>query len=453
MNIHFIDMKRKEFIKKSTLTLGVGMVAPYILPSGRLFARTGVEKAEHVVMVMFAGGVRQQESILGRYLEDSQGVSGAAGNIMPNLFNGNAPIKKIVYGQNIAGQPAGTDPIPRLLNDALANKGMTFNEVKAQSAGHYVGLNTLLTGSLGAAQGLKTRPVSPTIFEYLRKHRGFKATDCWFVGNGIGNSTPLLNSSDNVDYGLNYGANMFIPPITFGSYGRNVLGNAKPYSVNELAPMYDMKQFLNQSFALESALQTTVKNTDEERTQIKEFMRNVYLKQSLGQIAMPPASSTGDAFNVAYSAEILKEFKPKMLAVNISEVDGCHSNFTGYLRSLHRADHITAWLYDYIQNNIPEMKDNTVFIVAPECGRNLNPNPILDENDWVAFDHSDANALRVWSLMIGKNIPKISVGSESNPIGRLTDLVPTIADIFGVYDDVMNAGYIDPIAKSQFLHI
>ena len=446
-------MKRKEFIQKSTLTLGAGIVGPTILSKGNLFARTGIEKAEHVVLVMFAGGVRQQESILGRYLEDSQGVTGAAGNIMPNLFNGNAPVNKVVYGQNLPWEPTGSDPIPRLLNDTLANKGMIFNEVKAQSAGHYVGLNTLLTGSLGTAQGLKTRPVSPTIFEYLRKHRGFKATDCWFVGNGIGNSTPLLNSSNNADYGLNYGANMFIPPVTFGGYGKNVLGNAKPYSVSELQPMYEMKNFLDQSFALESSLQTTIKNTDEERTHIKEFMRSVYLKHSLGQIAMPPAASSGDAFNVAYAAEILKEFKPKMLAVNISEVDGCHSNFTGYLRSLHRADHITAWLYDYIQTNIPEIKDNTIFIVAPECGRNLNPNPILDENDWVAYDHSDANALRVWSLMVGKNVPKMSVGSESNPIGRLTDIVPTIADIFGVYDDVMNAGYIDPLAKSQFLRV
>lgn len=446
-------MKRKEFIKKSTLTIGAGIVAPYILPSGRLFARTGTEKAEHVVMVMFAGGVRQQESILGRYLEDSQGVNGAAGNIMPNLFNGNAPTKKVVYGLDIPGQTKGSDPIPRLLSDSLANKGMVFNEVRAQSAGHYVGLNTLLTGSLGTAQGLKTRPVSPTIFEYLRKHRGFKATDCWFVGNGIGNSTPLLNSSNHANYGLDFGANMFIPPITFGSYGRNILSNSKAYSNNELAPMYEMKNFLNNSFALEDSRQTTIKNTDDERTHIKEFMRGIYTKQSLGQIAMPPAASSGDAFNVAYAAEILKEFKPKMLAVNISEVDGCHSNFTGYLRSLHRADHITAWLYDYIQTNIPEMKDNTIFIVAPECGRNLNPNPILDENDWVAFDHSDANALRVWSLMVGKNVPKMSVGSEGNPIGRLTDLVPTIADIFGVYDDVMNAGYIDPSAMSQFMRV
>ena len=446
-------MKRKEFIKKSATLIGGGIVAPYILPSGRLFARTGTEKAKHVVLVMFAGGVRQQESVLGRYLEDSQGITGAVGNIMPNLFAGNAPDKKVVYGLDVPGEVRGTDPIPRLLDNAMGEQGMLFKEVRAQSAGHYVGLNTLITGSTGVAQGLKVRPYSPIIFEYLRRHRGFSATDCWFLGNGIGNSTPLLNSSDNIDYGLDYGGNMFIPPVTFGSSGRNTLANAKPYSNQELEPMYKMKSFLDQSFALEKVFQTTIKNTAEERTRIKTFIRNTFIKQGLGQIQRPPSGSGGDATTVSYAAEILKEFKPRMLALNMSQVDGCHSNFTGYLRALHRADHITGWLWQYIQNNIPEMANDTIFIVAPECGRNLNPNPIIDENDWFAYDHSDYNARRVWSVMLGKNVPAVQVGSESNAIGRLTDIVPTIADIFGVYDDVKGSGYIDPLATSQFMRL
>ena len=94
-------MNRKNFITKSGVALGGGILAPYILPSGSLFAKSGSQKADHVVLVMFAGGVRQQESILGRYLEDSQGISGAAGNIMPNLFEGNAPTKKIANGTPI----------------------------------------------------------------------------------------------------------------------------------------------------------------------------------------------------------------------------------------------------------------------------------------------------------------------------------------------------------------
>jgi hypothetical protein len=99
------------------------------------------------------------------------------------------------------------------------------------------------------------------------------------------------------------------------------------------------------------------------------------------------------------------------------------------------------------------MSGNTIFIVAPECGRNLTPNPILDQNDWVAYDHSDANALRVWGLMAGKGVPNIRIGGEAQPVGRLTDIVPTIADIFGVLDDVNNSGLIDPMARSLYQRI
>ena len=167
----------------------------------------------------------------------------------------------------------------------MEKSGLLFPEVKAQSAGHYVGLNTLLTGNVGYSQGLKVRPAYPTIFEYLRKHAGFKATDTWFIANGIGNSTPLLNSSNHKDYGLNYGANMFAAPVTFSSSGKEVLGNSKTYSRTDLEPMYFMKNFLDQSFALTQDQITSISNTDEERTRIKDFIKSVFEKQQAGQLA------------------------------------------------------------------------------------------------------------------------------------------------------------------------
>jgi hypothetical protein len=107
-------MNRRDFFKKAGIATAGGVALPYILPSGRLFARTNTPKAEYVVLVMFAGGVRQQESVLQRYLEDSQMVGGAAGNIMPNLFKGNLPTKKIVFGTNPGGNlPNVSEPIPR----------------------------------------------------------------------------------------------------------------------------------------------------------------------------------------------------------------------------------------------------------------------------------------------------------------------------------------------------
>ena len=44
-------------------------------------------------------------------------------------------------------------------------------------------------------------------------------TKCWFVGNGIGNSIPLLDYSEHDNY-AQYGANFLQPPtITFSDDG------------------------------------------------------------------------------------------------------------------------------------------------------------------------------------------------------------------------------------------
>jgi hypothetical protein len=155
---------------------------------------------------------------------------------------------------------------------------------------------------------------------------------------------------------------------------------------------------------------------------------------------------------VAYAAEVLKWFKPKVLVVNMSSVDGCHSNFTGYLRSLHRADHATGFLWNYIQTQIPEMAGKTIMITTPECGQNLTQTPITHHHDWVSFDHSgDLNTQRIFTSMVGPNVPvNLKVGSDVNSVGLATDNVLTVGEIFGIKDDIIGAGYIDPGSRSLF---
>jgi len=87
----------------------------------------------------------------------------------------------------------------------------------------------------------------------------------------------------------------------------------------------------------------------------------------------------------------------------------------------------------------------------PEHGRDLEPNQILDDNLWQAYDHSGGNARRIFSLMVGPGIDAgLRVGSEDNPVGDAADIVPTIADIFGIKQTVYNEGLIDPKARSLF---
>ncbi len=443
-------MKRREFIRKAGLAAGAAFAAPYILPSGRLFAGSGGggQLAQHVVFVLFAGGVRQQESVLQRYLADSQANDPYEGNIMYNMLNGAPPEMKIAYGTGLGG----INPIPSVLGNTLQSQGTLFREMQAVSTGHYGGLNSLLQGSTAATQGLTQKPLRPTIFEYLRRHAGLPATKTWFVGNTIGNSVPLLNYSEHPMYGAQYGANFFAPNVTFGPAGDQYLSNAKVYHPeDQLAPMYEMKYFLDNSFVNAGNVPAGLGNTFEEKQEIKAFMELMFQKTQAGTIAHPPVSDNTDLRTVGYACELIKHFKPALTVVNLSAVDGCHSSFTGYLQSLHRADHAVGHLWDFINNQVPEMAGNTVIMATPECGRNLQPNAILDDNDWFAYDHSDANSLRVFSMMAGPNVPtNLQIGGEGNPIGLATDMVPTIGEILGIKNEVMGAGLIQPGSLSLF---
>ncbi|MEZ4688368.1 MAG: hypothetical protein R3B47_20600 [Bacteroidia bacterium] len=232
-------MKRRSFVKKAAALTGAAIGVPYILPSGRLFAKTNDVLADHVVMILFAGGVRHQEAVGQQYLDGSQNER-VAGNILYNLLSGDAPTDKIVYGTD-ASRP-GEVPIPRLLSRTLQEQGVLFKEMRATQIGHYGGLNVALQGNTIYSQGLKQKPVNPTIFEYLRRHAGFKATDVWFVGNGIGNSVPLLNHSLHPDYGPLYAANFLAPTVTFSEDGFK--HQSKVYHPEyELDPIYKMKFF------------------------------------------------------------------------------------------------------------------------------------------------------------------------------------------------------------------
>ncbi len=428
-------MIRREFLKKSTLAGAGAITAPYLLPSGRLFASSGNRSANHVVLVMFAGGVRHQEAVGMRYLDDSQVGEPYPGNIMYNMLTGAPPEMKIVYGTG----EGGINPIPPILSQSLASQGTLFAEVEALSTGHFGGLNSIIQGSVPGGQGLKQRPVNPTIFEYLRRHGGYGATDTWFVGNSIGGSLPLLNYSAHPEYGIKYGGNFFAPLITFGEQGFEYLGNAKVYHPeNELAPMYQLKAFLDNNFANNGLMLDSLGNTEEEKQSIKMFMDLMYEKIQAGTITLPPVTDNADTATVGFACELLSWFKPAFSVVNLSSVDACHSDFTGYLKSLHRADHAVGFLWDYIQQ-IPEMAGNTTLICIPECGRNDNPNAILDDNNWLAYDHSDFNSTRIFSLCVGAGFePGLIRGSEGNPIGRASDAMMTAADILGVNTSLMS---------------
>lgn len=374
---------------------------------------------------------------------------------MYNMLTGEPPEIKIVYGTRSADGQKGGKPISPILDTPLQLQGTLFPEVRYTSGGtgHFGGLSTGVSGYYGTTQGLRQRPLHPTIFEYLRRYGGYKGTDVWFIGNGIGNSTPLLNYSAHPDFGGHYGANFFAPNVTFGQKGQDHLEGFKIYHPEEeLDPIRQMRTFLNHNFMETGGEIPHLNNTEEEKEDIKAFIKNTFERNATNQIAFPPVTDSGDLSTIGYATEVMRWFKPKITVVNMSGVDSCHSSYTNYLQALHRGDHAIGFIWNYIQTQIPEMSNNTVLIVQPEHGRNLLPNAILDENDWFAFDHdSDENSRRIFTMMAGPGVESnLVIGTENNPRGDAADVVPTIAEILGIKNDVMSRGLLHGNSRSLF---
>ena len=143
----------------------------------------------------------------------------------------------------------------------------------------------------------------------------------WYIGNGIGNSIPLLDYSTHPEYGSQYGANFLAPIITFGEDGEKHLKNAKIYHPeDELSPMYKMKYFLDNVWYSQGKTLPSIGNTEEEKADIKQFIRDMFDKKDAGTIAFPPTGG-GDNATIGYACEVIKRFKPTLTVVYLSSVD------------------------------------------------------------------------------------------------------------------------------------
>ena len=425
-------MKRRTFLKKTALATIGAFAAPYILPSGRLFAATGARKVNHVIFCLYAGGVRNLESV---HMND--------GNLMPNILNGNMPISSDIA--------SAMDSLPSSpLSQPLQAFGTLFKEFRYYNGptGHYNGHTVALTGNyVDVDLNLREHPRKPTVFEYYRKHNSPQqsAMNCWWVANTLG-PYPALNYSQAGDYGPAFGANFISPTSLISPEVFDVLGNPRLFSSTEEAAVNNIHQFVNGIFNhTYSDGSAGVINSSEDAVILQQFITDLYIKaQNPSFLNSWGAGNVmnNDMFNILFANEIIKTFKPELLVVNMQDVDICHSKFTDYANNLRKADYAVAQLWNTIQQT-PGMANDTVLIVAPEHGRNFYANTSIDIYGRGALDHTAPTdpdftgdpklqmAREIFCLVVGP--PNVVVQGQviNNIMGESTEIVPAIANILG----------------------
>ena len=412
-------MKRRKFLKSSTLGTASLLAAPYLLPSGRLFAKTMDRKVNHVVFCLFAGGIRNIES-----------VHQQEGNLMPGILAGE--------DSNIPG----LDPIPASpWPNRLESEGTLFPEMRyAQGpTGHFNGHTVALTGVYtNTGLNLRANPEYPTIFEYYLKHNtpAVTAKNAWWVSNALG-PYPALNYSRFPGYGPLYGANHITPVSLINAY--QILSQPKQFQFHEEEAVMEMRNFLNNNFDKEAGSSDTGNfNTPQDAEEIRAFIKNLLDKGTSGAfsnpLGIPNPYANNDIYTILFAEEVMKAFTPELLVVNITDVDVCHQNFTQYCNNLRKADYAVAHLWSLIQNT-PGMKDDTLLVIMPEHGRNLGSNTVLDVYGRNGIDHTgDDTSREIFSLILGPTgviNRNMRVGTASNPVGESIDIVPTIAHALG----------------------
>lgn len=432
-------MERRKFLKTTGLTALGTMGVPYILPTGRLFASTGSRKVNHVVFCLFAGGVRNIES-----------VHKADGNLMPSILSGNEAISSDIFAD------LSTLPMNPLQNP-LQTYGTLFKEFRFDSGptGHINGHVTAITGkNTNNTLDIRNRTQDPTIFELYRKHSNPEraALNSWLITTS-NNYYPLLNHSQNGSYGSAFGANQ-LTPNAFFNY--SLVDEIKDVwnSTGQEAIVDDLNNFLNYNFFSGNQGIAHVKNNKAETERIQNWLSQMITGVKSGTFSNPwniPGGMNSDMRNVMYAEEVIKEFKPELLVVNMFGVDVAHTNFTRYCNALQYADWSTAHLWDTIQKT-PGMADDTLLVVMPEVGRNGTANSIVDSNGRFALDHSsnDPTTREIFCMMAGpQGVIKQNV-EISSVTGRSVDVVPTIADALGFYNEVSGTLPGTPLSQAYF---
>ncbi len=423
-------MNRRKFVKSLGLSAAGAFAVPYILPSGRLFAATGTRLANHVVLCLYAGGVRNLESI-----------DKAEGNLMPNILRGTESISPDIL--------PGFDPVPApVLATPLQDYGTLFKGFRYAniSPGHYQGHFTAITGRYTGYDINFNQPAAyPTLFEYYRKHNSpsNSALNAWWVSDHIGENENLAYSI-SPDYGAQYGANFFSPLSVFTSGNYKPIDLCRSFTTTERQKMGTMRDFLNRSF-VEPVLQEVpmVRNTEQDRIAIQSFYGNLATRQKNNQLWDPWQIGTGmnsDMFNMFFAEEIIKEFSPELTVVNMTGVDAGHSNFTEYCNNMRKADYAVGRLWNTIQQT-PGMANDTVLIVVPEIGRNAQHNSIRDAYGRYGLDHSDTMSREIFCLVAGPAGKVVQNNVITNVTGESIDIVPTIAHVLGFHPDIPQ-GYL-----------
>ena len=340
-------------------------------------------------------------------------------NVIIVRFGGGARRRETIHPE--------TTYAPFLCHD-FARRGTLFTKMEIDSFTPTIGVDTshgqgtlyIITGKYEKYKDITNKflaerfePRVPTIFEYLRKAYDVPDHQTLIVNGEDRSNEEFYTFSNNHLYGINFRSNT-LSLYRYKTYLLRRSIQAGAWTGKEL----DRKR---KELARLEAIDYRNAEPNGQGPELVSFWDR--WRQFYGQTGL--VNPRGDRLLTELTIRALKELRPKLLMVNYQDCDYVHwGNINHYTRAISIMDDGLKQIVAAVEAD-PEYRENTVFVVVPDCGRDSNP--LADVPCQHHFNSRSAH--EIFALLVGPRVRKnITVDKQTDQIS----IAGTIAHLMGI---------------------
>ncbi len=370
-----IELSRRD-LARATLGLAAATVLPH-----KSFAQAPARpyQGPNVIIIRYGGGVRRRETIDPQY------------SYSPYLAKNLLPLGTLYPLMRIEGR-----------------EGIITS--------HAQGTLNILTGRYDRYENISRRlgqesfeAKAPTLFEYLRATYDVPAHQTLIVNGENRPDEDILVYSTDPHYGIRYHSSV----ISLTQFKAHLL---RKRLAGDALQGKDRTTAQLQLRTLESSdLDREIVRPSPPLETFWESWRRDYGDSGL-------INARGDRLLTALSLRAMKELKPKLMLVNYQDPDYVHwGNASHYTRAIAIIDDGIRQIIEAAAID-PHYRDNTVFIVTPDCGR--DDNPLMP----IPYQHhfNSRAAHEVWAFAFGRGVTR---GAVVDKVVEQTAIARTVGQI------------------------
>jgi hypothetical protein len=261
---------------------------------------------------------------------------------------------------------------PFVYHDLYKKRGTLFSNIEIEAkqgidTSHGQGTLYLLTGQYRHYEDITKKPFAdrfeaadPTIFEYFRKNYNIPEHQALIINGEDRINEEFYTFSNHHLFGVRYRSTV-LSLYRFKTYLlREELKDTSLPDTERQGKEKKLKEMETKDYRVKDGSVASP-----ELDQFWEHWREYYGKTGL-------VNPRGDRVLTALALRAIKELRPRLMMINYQDPDYVHwGNPHFYTRAISIIDDGIREIYNAVQAD-EEYRDNTVFLVVPDCGRDNN---------------------------------------------------------------------------------